>query len=186
MLTLLVSLQQGNVKQFEKLTKIVNIQEENLHILCTSWKISMKFSGKMWLMIVLKVTKKQGFTLSLKNTFWVEIPQVDVKLTPTPATPQPFSGEYILLSYGVSNSFFFSIQFLFPHAVLLINLTSPPLELQIFWQLPSSFWDSSYANSSSYSLTPANSQVLIGKHLVFCSLTWPASCNAPQKCTPVK
>ena len=83
-------------------------------------------------MIVLKVTKKQGFTLSLKNTFWMEIPQVDVKLTPTPATPQPFLGEYILLSYGVSNSFFFSIPFLFPHAVLLINLTSPPLELQIF------------------------------------------------------
>ena len=35
-LTLLVSLQQGNVKQFKKLAKIVNIQEENLHILCTS------------------------------------------------------------------------------------------------------------------------------------------------------
>ena len=152
-LTLLVSLQQGNVKQFKKLAKIVNIQEENLHILCTSWKISMKSSGKMSLMIILKVTKNQGFTLSLENTFWVEIPQVDVKLTPTPATPHSFSGEYILLSYGVSNGFFFSIQCLFPHAVLLINLTSLPLELQIFWQLPSSFRDSSYANSSSYSLT---------------------------------
>ena len=28
----------------------------------------MKFSGKMWLVIVLKVTKKQGFTFSLEYT----------------------------------------------------------------------------------------------------------------------
>ena len=46
--------------------KIVNIEEENLHISWKSWEISMKFSGKMWL---IKVTKNQGFTLSLKNTF---------------------------------------------------------------------------------------------------------------------
>ena len=29
----------------------------------------MKFSGKMWLMIILNVTKKQGFPLSLENIF---------------------------------------------------------------------------------------------------------------------
>ena len=46
-------------KIFEKLTKIVNNEEENLHIFWTSWGISMKFSGKMWLVIILKVTKKQ-------------------------------------------------------------------------------------------------------------------------------
>ena len=35
----------------------------------------MKFSGKMWLMVILKVTeKKQGFTLFLQNTFF-EKPQ---------------------------------------------------------------------------------------------------------------
>ena len=34
----------------------------------------MKFSGKMWLMIILKVTKKLGFTLSLENIF-LEKPQ---------------------------------------------------------------------------------------------------------------
>ena len=34
----------------------------------------MKFSGKMYLMIILKVTKNQGFTLSLKDTFF-EKPQ---------------------------------------------------------------------------------------------------------------
>ena len=30
----------------------------------------MKFSGKMWLMIIIKVTKKQGFKLSLEDTFF--------------------------------------------------------------------------------------------------------------------
>ena len=30
----------------------------------------MKFSGNMWLMIVLKVTRKQGFTISLEDTFF--------------------------------------------------------------------------------------------------------------------
>ena len=39
--------------------------------------ISIKFSGKMWLMIILKVTKKQGFTLSLslENTFLEKPPR---------------------------------------------------------------------------------------------------------------
>ena len=30
----------------------------------------MKFSGKMFLMIILKVTKNQGFTLPLEDTFF--------------------------------------------------------------------------------------------------------------------
>ena len=29
----------------------------------------MKFSGKMWPIIILKLTKNQGFTLSLEDTF---------------------------------------------------------------------------------------------------------------------
>ena len=49
--------------------KIANTEEENLHILWTTWKISMKLSGKMWL-ITLNVTKKQCFTLSVENTFF--------------------------------------------------------------------------------------------------------------------
>ena len=57
MLTSLDSLQQGNAKKSEKLSKIVNIEEENLHIFWTSWGISIKFSGKMWIMTILKVTK---------------------------------------------------------------------------------------------------------------------------------
>ena len=42
----------------------VNIDGENLHIFWTTWGILMTFSGKMWLMIILKLNK-----LSLKNTF---------------------------------------------------------------------------------------------------------------------
>ena len=41
----------------------------------------MKFSGKMWLIIILKATKNQGFTLSLENTF-LKKPQEEIKLTP--------------------------------------------------------------------------------------------------------
>ena len=51
--------------------KIVNIDGENLHI---SWGISMKFSEKMRLLIILKVKENQDFTLSLEDTF-LEKPQ---------------------------------------------------------------------------------------------------------------
>ena len=50
--------------------KIANIVREILHIFWTTWGISMKFSGKMWIIIILKVTKNQGFTLSLEDTFF--------------------------------------------------------------------------------------------------------------------
>ena len=54
-------------KNLKNLMKIVNTDEKNLHIFRTTRRISMKFSGKMCLMIILKVTKKQGFTISLEN-----------------------------------------------------------------------------------------------------------------------
>ena len=57
MLTLLVFLQQGNIKKSEKIMKIVNTDRENVHIFWTIWGLSIKFSGKMWIMIILKVTK---------------------------------------------------------------------------------------------------------------------------------
>ena len=50
-----------------RLTKIVNIDKENHHIFRATRGISMKFSGKMCLMIILKVIKSQGITLSMKN-----------------------------------------------------------------------------------------------------------------------
>ena len=74
MLMPLVSLQQGNVKKSKKLMKTVNIEDKNLHVFWTKWVVSMKFPVKMWLTIISKVTKNQGFTLSLKSTF-LEKPQ---------------------------------------------------------------------------------------------------------------
>ena len=41
--------------------KIVHIEEENFHT---------KFSKEMWFLIILKVTKKQGVSLSLENTLY--------------------------------------------------------------------------------------------------------------------
>ena len=52
-----------------KIDKIVNIVEENLHLFRMSSGIPMKFSGKMSLMMLLRVTKNQDSTLSLKNMF---------------------------------------------------------------------------------------------------------------------
>ena len=70
----LVSLQQGNVKKSRKLMKVANIDREIVHNFWTTWGISVKFSGKMWLMALLKATKKQAFSLSLEETFF-EKPQ---------------------------------------------------------------------------------------------------------------
>ena len=68
-LTSLVSLLQGNVKKNPKKSmKIANIYREILHIFWTIWGIRLKLSGKMWLMIMLKVTKSQCFTLSLARS----------------------------------------------------------------------------------------------------------------------
>ena len=60
--------------------KIVNFDKENLRMFWTTWVISMILSGKMWLMIILKVTKQQGFTLSPGNNFLAK--PHGVKLTP--------------------------------------------------------------------------------------------------------
>ena len=52
--------------------KFANIDEENLHIFQTIWGTSMKFSGKMCLIIILKVTEKYGFTPSLDKTVLIK------------------------------------------------------------------------------------------------------------------
>ena len=71
MLTSLVSLQEENIKRSEKSVKTINIEGEHLHIFRMTWGISIKFSVKMWLMIIMKVTKNQGCTLSKKHIgFW--------------------------------------------------------------------------------------------------------------------
>ena len=51
-----------------KSIKMPDIDRQSLDIIWMTSEISIKFSGKMWLMIILKFTKEQGFTLSLENT----------------------------------------------------------------------------------------------------------------------
>ena len=60
--------------------KIGNIDRENLHMFWTTREISMKFSEKKWLMIMLKVTKNQGLTFSFEDTFLEKLR--GIKLTP--------------------------------------------------------------------------------------------------------
>ena len=61
-----------NPKKWWESIKIANIDREIFHIFWTAWEISMKFSEKMWLwlVIILKVTKSQCFTLSLEDIFF--------------------------------------------------------------------------------------------------------------------
>ena len=46
MLVSLVSLKEGNVKKSKELTKIVNMEEENLHIVWSSMPLQVKKSSK--------------------------------------------------------------------------------------------------------------------------------------------
>ena len=80
-----------NPKNWEKSMKIANIDRENLHNFWTTWGISMEFSGKICLMIILKVTKNMGFTLYLEDTFF-EKPQGGSNWPPPPPLiPSPLS-----------------------------------------------------------------------------------------------
>ena len=78
-----------NPKNWWKSMKIANIDREILHNFWTTWRISKKSSGKMWLMIIKKVTKNQGFTLSLEDTFF-EKPQWGRQIVPPPSPPAIF------------------------------------------------------------------------------------------------
>ena len=63
--------------------KIANIDREIFDILWTIWGISVKSAGKIFPMIILKVTRNQGFFLSLENTFF-EKPQRGCQTDPPP------------------------------------------------------------------------------------------------------
>ena len=67
MLTLLVYLQQGNVKNSKILMKIVNIDKGSLDIFQTTLGILVKFSGRTCLTTILDMPKNQAFTFSLEN-----------------------------------------------------------------------------------------------------------------------
>ena len=84
MLTSLVSLQQGNVKKSKKSMKIVNIEEEVLHIFWTTWGNFSEIFMKDVAPDNIKSYEKAGFlplfslslsSLSLENTF-LKKPQV--------------------------------------------------------------------------------------------------------------
>ena len=51
---------------------------------------SMYLSGKMCFKIILNVTKIQGSTLSMEDTFFKKPQQVGFNLTPPPPTHSPF------------------------------------------------------------------------------------------------
>ena len=57
---------------------------EKSSYLLNDFKNSMKFLGKMRLMIILRVSKNQGFTLSLSRRYIFEKNQSGIKLTPLP------------------------------------------------------------------------------------------------------
>ena len=63
--------------------KIANVDREILDNFWTTWWISMKISGKMCLMLILKVTKNQGSTLTLEDTIFVK-PQGGSNWPPPP------------------------------------------------------------------------------------------------------
>ena len=63
--------------------KIANVDREIHSIFLTTLGSSMKFSGKMCLLIILKFTKNQSFLLSLEDTFFVKPQEGEFKLTPS-------------------------------------------------------------------------------------------------------
>ena len=63
------------------MVEIANFDRESVPIFWTTWKTSMKFSGKMWFMTILKVTIKQGLTLSSEDATLEKSTGV-IKLTP--------------------------------------------------------------------------------------------------------
>ena len=94
----------------KKMMKIANIDREILQIFWKTWWISIKFSGKIWPIIILKVTKNQGFTLSLEDTFF-ERPQEENQIDcPPPAIPIAVL-ELILLPHcnKISRPYLFSV-----------------------------------------------------------------------------
>ena len=78
-------------KKSPKVLQIVTIDGENLHIFWTTWGTSVKCLGKMWLLIILQVTKNQGFTFSLEDKFLKKVQGTHIN-----PHPQPFKGNHIV------------------------------------------------------------------------------------------
>ena len=65
--------------------RITNADVENLHIFWTIGIISMKFSWKICLIIILKVTKNEGLVLSSEDAFYEKSQDEGSQIDPLPA-----------------------------------------------------------------------------------------------------
>ena len=84
----------------------------------------------------------------------------------------------------ISLTTFFAVDDFFSFSLINIpSLVSHLLHLSFF---RSSYRRCSVTYSSSYTLTPAISWVLIGENLIFCSPPWTTCSNSSRKCTLVK
>ena len=81
---------------------------EFLHIFWATSGNAVKFSGKMCLKIISKVTKNQSFTPSLEDTFF----------EPLPTTPAVLG-----LEYSIKNHFFIGKSLTTKSKILLKNIT---------------------------------------------------------------
>ena len=90
--------------------------------------------------------------------------------------------------YSTFNSFFFLFFFYFSFFLFLpgIYIFNVPGDCINFIFLCKLYVINYMSYSSSYNLTPATSRVLIGRHFIFWSPTWPTYCKLPWKCTQVK
>ena len=95
--------------------KIAYIYRESLHNFWTTRGTEIKFSGKMWFMIILKVTKEQAFTLCSEDTFLGKPQRWGVKWTP-PALTSSFrinqSKYWCCLSIATFAWYLFQLNFL--------------------------------------------------------------------------
>ena len=73
-----------------KIDEKANINRESLQNFWTTKEISTKFSGKMWLKFMLKVTKILDFTLSWEDTFLEKLQGGRDQIDPPSPPPQLF------------------------------------------------------------------------------------------------
>ena len=115
--------------------KIVNTDGENLHIFWTTWGISMKFSGKLWLMIILKAKKIKGF--HLWGTFFLK--NYGRENVVEKVLPDPFLKSQIWAYTGINSLSF--IQFNFIACWGLMKYIQTKLQNTCFY-----FWQYVYCN----------------------------------------
>ena len=110
-----------NPKNWRKLMKIANIVREILHIFGTTCEISMKFSGKIWLMIILKVAKNQAaFHPLFSRYIFLKKNRGGGKINPPP--PPRLSPAVLGLKWQYSETWLFSIVDIYHFWLFLMHL----------------------------------------------------------------